>query len=81
MKDAAGEPTGLLRNVGNLLARFRPQSDRFSLDTLERVHRAYLAAGLTSIIERGASLDGYRSYEALRPDRLRAPLMCKAVAS
>jgi predicted amidohydrolase YtcJ len=66
VKDAAGEPTGLLRNVGSLLERFRPRSDRVSLDMLERVHRAYLAAGLTSIIERGASLDGYRSYEELR---------------
>jgi len=66
VKDAAGEPTGLLRNVGSLLERFRLRSDRVSLDMLERVHRAYLAAGLTSIIERGASLDGYRSYEELR---------------
>jgi predicted amidohydrolase YtcJ len=66
VKDAAGEPTGLLRNVGSLLERFRPRSDRVSLDMLERVHRAYLAAGLTSIIERGASLDGYRSYEEMR---------------
>ena len=66
VKDAAGEPTGLLRNVSSLLARFRPASDRVSLDMLERVHREYLAAGLTSIIERGASIDGYRSYEALR---------------
>ena len=66
VKDAAGEPTGLLRNVGSLLDRFRPRSDGVSLDMLERVHREYLAAGLTSIIERGASLDGYRSYEELR---------------
>jgi predicted amidohydrolase YtcJ len=66
VKDAAGEPTGLLRNVGSLLARFRPRSDRVSLDMLERVHREYLAVGLTSIIERGATIDGYRSYEELR---------------
>jgi len=66
VKDTAGEPTGLLRNVSSLLARFRPASDRVSLDMLERVHREYLAAGLTSIIERGASIDGYRSYEELR---------------
>ena len=28
VKDAAGEPTGLLRNAGGLLARFRPASGR-----------------------------------------------------
>jgi predicted amidohydrolase YtcJ len=72
VKDAAGEPTGLLRNVGSLLARFRSRSEGASLDMLEQVHRRYLAAGITSVIERGASLDGYKRYEALqRGDRLR----------
>ena len=36
VKDAAGEPTGLLRNVGDLLARFRPAPRRVPLDTLEQ---------------------------------------------
>jgi predicted amidohydrolase YtcJ len=72
VKDAAGEPTGLLRNVGGLLAPFRPLSGTVSLDLLEQIHRQYLATGITSIIERGATLDGYKSYEALRrADRLR----------
>ena len=75
VKDTAGEPTGLLRNVGTLLARFRSRtssSGGVSLDMLEQVHRQYLAAGITSVIERGASLDGYKTYEALRrADRLR----------
>jgi predicted amidohydrolase YtcJ len=72
VKDAAGEPTGLLRNVGSLLARFRPRSGSVSLDMLEQIHRQYLAAGITSVIERGATLDGYKSYEELRrADRLR----------
>jgi hypothetical protein len=72
VKDAAGEPTGLLRNVGSLLARFRPRSGTVSLDMLEQIHRQYLAAGITSVIERGATLDGYKSYEELRrADRLR----------
>jgi predicted amidohydrolase YtcJ len=71
VKDAAGEPTGLLRNVGRLLDRFRSRSDRLSLDMLEKVHRQYLSAGITSVIERGASLDGYNTYRALRQrDRL-----------
>ena len=66
VKDAAGEPTGLLRNVGGLLAAFRPRPGSVSLDMLERVHRQYLATGITSVIERGATLDGYKSYEELR---------------
>jgi hypothetical protein len=72
VKDAAGDPTGLLRNVGSLLARFRSGSEGAPLDALEQVHRQYLAAGITSVIERGASLEGYKTYEALqRADRLR----------
>ena len=72
VKDAAGEPTGLLRNVGGLLARFRPSADRVPLETLEQVHQQYLAAGITSVIERGASLEGYQTYEALKAaNRLR----------
>jgi predicted amidohydrolase YtcJ len=66
VKDAAGEPTGLLRNVGGLLAAFRPRPGSVSLDMLERIHRQYLATGITSVIERGATLDGYKSYEELR---------------
>ncbi|HXW04422.1 MAG TPA: amidohydrolase [Vicinamibacterales bacterium] len=72
VKDGAGHPTGLLRNVGSLLDRFRPASTSASPDALERVHRQYLAAGITSVIERGASVEGYRVYETLRrADRLR----------
>jgi predicted amidohydrolase YtcJ len=70
-RDASGEPTGLLRNVDTLLARFRPPPAAISLEMLERVHRQYLAAGITSVIERGATLDGYRTYDKLRAaDRL-----------
>jgi predicted amidohydrolase YtcJ len=72
VKNAAGDPTGLLRNAASLLAGFRSKTEKVSLDMLERVHRQYLAAGITSVIERGASLEGYKSYEALqRADRLR----------
>jgi predicted amidohydrolase YtcJ len=65
-KDHAGEPTGLLRNVDSLLARFRPPPAKIPLDVLEQVHRQYLAAGITSVIERSAPVGGYRTYEALR---------------
>lgn len=66
VKDAAGEPTGLLRNAGGLLARFRPASAGAPLDMLERVHRQYLAAGITSVIERGATLPGFETYRRLK---------------
>ncbi len=84
VKDAAGEPTGLLRNVGGLLARFRPGSDRVPLETLEQVHQQYLAAGITSVIERGASLEGYQTYQALKVAnrlRLRATVTIRVPAA
>ena len=72
VKDAAGNPTGLLRNVGGLLARFRPEGGTVSPDMLERVHRQYLASGITSVIERGATVDGYQAYRGLQKNgRLR----------
>ena len=69
VKDAAGEPTGVLRNAGGLLARFRSQTGTPPLDALEQVHREYLAAGITSVIERGATIDGYQTYRALHGAR------------
>ncbi len=66
VKDPSGEPTGLLRNAGGLLARFRPRSEGTPLDMLERVHRQYLAAGITSVIERGATLPGFETYRRLK---------------
>jgi len=66
VKDATGEPTGLLRNVGSMLARFRPHESAVpTLDGLEQVHRQYLATGITSVIERDATIEGYRVYEAM----------------
>jgi predicted amidohydrolase YtcJ len=72
-KDARGEPTGLLRNVGAMLARFRPSTSPVPpLDMLERVHQQYVQTGITSVIERDAMVEGYRAYEALqRAGRLR----------
>ncbi len=65
-----GSPTGLLRNVGAMLARFRSGVDaRLPLDWLERVHREYNEVGITSVIERQASVEGYRAYEALLKEK------------
>lgn len=66
VKDPSGEPTGLLRNAGGMVAPFRRAAGAVSLDMLEQVHRQYLAAGITSVIERGATLDGFESYRALQ---------------
>jgi predicted amidohydrolase YtcJ len=66
-KDARGEPTGLLRNVGAMLARFQPSASPIPpLDMLERVHQQYVQTGITSVIERDATVEGYRAYEALQ---------------
>ena len=66
-KDARGEPTGLLRNVGAMLAPFQPSASPIPpLDMLERVHQQYVQTGITSVIERDATVEGYRAYEALQ---------------
>jgi predicted amidohydrolase YtcJ len=67
VRDAAGEPSGLLRNVGALLLRFdtRTGGGRPPLDWLARVHERYAAVGITSIVERAASVEGYSAYEQL----------------
>jgi predicted amidohydrolase YtcJ len=66
VKDARGEPTGLLRNAGSMLARFQPREPAAPpLEMLERVHRQYVRTGITSVIERSATVEGYRAYEAL----------------
>ncbi len=70
VKDARGNPTGLLRNVGGLLSRFRPAGRGMPLAKLEEVHQHYLRTGITSIVERLADVNGYRAYRALQ-DRSR----------
>jgi hypothetical protein len=67
VKDSHGEPTGLLRNVGPLLARYqRPDPAEVPLELLEEVHRRYLQVGITSVNERGANVAGLHAYERLR---------------
>lgn len=66
VKDAQGEPTGLLRNVGRLLAKYQPAEGAVPLESLEEVHRRYNQVGITSVIERGANVAGLRAYQRLR---------------
>jgi predicted amidohydrolase YtcJ len=73
VKDATGEPTGLLRNAGSLIARFQPgtRDDRGAgvpLAALEEVHRRYNQVGITSVGERGAGLEGLRAYRELETE-------------
>lgn len=75
VKDARGEPTGLLRNLRDLIARHLPSRtapEDEILRRLEEVHRKYLEVGLTSVAERGATLEGWRRYRRLKEEgRLR----------
>ncbi|HYV27966.1 MAG TPA: amidohydrolase [Candidatus Eisenbacteria bacterium] len=69
LKDANGEPTGVLENPGGLTSKFRqtkPVSDEAFLAALKQVHRSYNRIGITSVIERNTNVEGYRSYEKLK---------------
>ena len=69
VKDAQGEPTGVLENPGGLTSKFRqskPVSDEAFLAALKAVHRAYNRIGITSVIERNSNVEGYRTYEKLK---------------
>jgi predicted amidohydrolase YtcJ len=67
VRDSRGEPTGLLRNARAALARYLPAPTAgLPLEQIEALHRVYLESGITSVVERGASVDGYRAYEALK---------------
>jgi predicted amidohydrolase YtcJ len=84
VKDAEGRPTGLLRNVGALLDKYQPagRPERL-LAALDDVHRRYNQVGITSVIERGADLAGYRAYERLRAEgrpRVRATVTLRVAS-
>jgi predicted amidohydrolase YtcJ len=69
VKDAQGQPTGLLRNVGRMLAKYQPPDEgETPSSALEQVHRRYNQVGITSVIERGAGLNGYRAYRRLHAE-------------
>ncbi len=67
VRDPGGEPTGLVRNARSVLARYLPPAtDALPLDQIEALHRVYLQSGITSVVERGGTVEGYRAYEALK---------------
>jgi predicted amidohydrolase YtcJ len=75
VRDAAGEPTGLLRNARGLLGKFLPAPKVSGVDVLNRLeelHQIYASLGITSMMERAGSIEDYRRYEELRAqNRLR----------
>jgi predicted amidohydrolase YtcJ len=69
LKDAQGEPTGVLENPGGLTSKFRQSklvSDTALLTALKQVHRSYNRIGITSVFERSTDVNGFRSYEKLK---------------
>jgi predicted amidohydrolase YtcJ len=68
IKDAQGEPTGLILGAPQLLARVRtarPITPKDQLWALREMLRHYSQTGITSIIDRGEDPDGFRAYQAL----------------
>jgi len=71
VKDARGEPNGILKNAQSLLKGLQPAaafSEQEKLAALEKMLRLYREAGLTSIGEGGATLEEIRLYEKLKAE-------------
>jgi predicted amidohydrolase YtcJ len=71
MKDAHGEPNGILKNAGSLLKGFS-RSENFAeadrLEALEQMLKRYVAAGLTTIGDRAVSEDDIALYRKLKAE-------------
>lgn len=70
VRDQNGEPTGILTGGATALLKDRPRERSFTeqekLDALEQMLKRYLAAGLTSIGDRGVSAEAYGLYATLK---------------
>ncbi len=72
VKDANGEPNGILRNAGKLLKglgnrdEFSNLTESERLDAMERMLKRYLAAGLTSIGDRAVTQEDIALYGKLK---------------
>lgn len=69
IKDAKGEPTGLILGAPQLLGKFRaaaPANDADRIWALKAMLKKYNEVGLTSIIDRGQGPEGFRAYQTLR---------------
>ncbi len=71
VKDAAGEPNGILKNAQSLLKGLK-RSEGFNeaerLEALEKMLRLYVEAGLTAISDRAVSQDDIALYEKLKAE-------------
>ncbi|HYM12315.1 MAG TPA: amidohydrolase [Bryobacterales bacterium] len=68
IKDAAGEPTGLILGASQLVSQFRsnrPITHQDQLWAIKSMQQHYNRVGLTSVIDRGQSAAGMRAYQEL----------------
>lgn len=71
IKDATGQPNGILRNAQSLLKGLRPAasfSEQEKLAALEKILRMYREAGITTIGEGGATPEEIALYQRLKAD-------------
>ena len=69
VKDASGEPNGILKNAQRMLKgvrRTEPFTETQELEALEAMLNRYVAAGLTSVVDRASSPREMQLYEKLR---------------
>ena len=68
VKDAGGEPTGLILGAPQILRSVRsarPVTDKDRLWALKSMLARYNSVGITSIIDRAEGPDGFRDYQTL----------------
>jgi predicted amidohydrolase YtcJ len=68
IKDAKGEPTGLILGAPRLLSSLRQSRSASHEDRLKgllAMQKAYNQVGMTSTIDRGQTMDGFRVYQEL----------------
>ena len=71
IKDSKGEPTGLVLGAPDLLGKVRGSeetTDEDRLWALRNMQKRYNEVGITSIIDRGQSAQGFRAYQQLHRD-------------
>ncbi|MGH9674168.1 MAG: amidohydrolase [Bryobacteraceae bacterium] len=69
IRDAKGEPTGLILGATQLLGPLRATRSttrQDSMDGLRKMQRAYNRTGITSTIDRSQSVEGFRMYQELK---------------
>jgi predicted amidohydrolase YtcJ len=72
VRDASGQPNGILKNAQRLLRGIRssdPYTEADRLDALEGMLKRYVQAGLTSVIDRSVSPGDIELYKKLRRER------------